>query len=240
VTDRRVAILTGASGCLGTELARRLAGDFEIVAVRHKRALSVDTQHQTFFDPLDPDVEGPFFRAYEVTADLTQPADRTRLCEVAAARGRVELLVNAAGVNNSSRLLSASAEGGADRVFAVNAFAPILLAREISEQVWMPGRTEGGGLSGPCVVNCSAAASLDSDSDRDAPMFAASKAALNVLSGHLAAEMAPFGVRVNCLLPAPFPDVVPVSRVADAVIELISSSDTGQMLAVWPDGNEYL
>jgi hypothetical protein len=33
---------------------------------------------------------------------------------------------------------------------------------------------------------------------------------------------------------------VPLERVADAVMELIASTESGRMLAIWPDGDEYL
>jgi NAD(P)-dependent dehydrogenase (short-subunit alcohol dehydrogenase family) len=238
VSDRRVAVVTGASGRLGTELARRLGAEFEVVAVRNRSGLEVDSQQQVFFDPLGPG-SGPLLPAvYEVTADVTDPGDRARLCEVAVARGPVEVLVNAAGASGPGRLLSARAPEADNAVFAVNAFAPVQLARQMAEVAWAPGARSVP--SAPCVVNCSAAASLDVDAERDSPVFAASKAALNVFSGHLAAEMAPLGVRVNCVLPAPFPAVVPLERVADAVMELIASTESGRMLAIWPDGDEYL
>lgn len=238
MNKRPVAVVTGAAGELGRELVPRLASSYDVVAVKHRRGLDVDTQHQSHFDPFTPSSRTEP-RVFEVTADLKSGRDRGRLCEITLARyGRVDLLVNGAGVHPPFQLLSRSTPTAWPDTFAVNALAPILLAKELAEQAWQVDLASTD--LQPCVVNCSAAASFSVDPERDAPLFAASKAALNVLSGHLAAELQHIPVRVNTIAPAPFPEIVATADVADAIEELIRTKETGRILAVWPDGRDYV
>jgi NAD(P)-dependent dehydrogenase (short-subunit alcohol dehydrogenase family) len=63
-------------------------------------------------------------------------------------------------------------------------------------------------------------------------VYAASKAALNQLSRHLAAEFGVFGVRVNALAPNNFPSVVRTESVASAIARLDGESVTGRVLVL--------
>jgi NAD(P)-dependent dehydrogenase (short-subunit alcohol dehydrogenase family) len=63
-------------------------------------------------------------------------------------------------------------------------------------------------------------------------VYAASKAAQNQVTRHLAAEFGVFGVRVNGLAPNSFPGVVDTERVARAIVRLDGEQVTGRILAV--------
>ncbi|MBL8700509.1 MAG: SDR family oxidoreductase [Alphaproteobacteria bacterium] len=119
-------------------------------------------------------------------ADLTVPAERARL--VAATDGPLAGLVHASGIV-STTLAADIAESEWDRVFAVNVKAPFFLSRDLAPRL-------GAGSS---VVFIGSIAAFRGTPD--APVYAASKAALRNVAATLALDWAARGVRVNCLAP---------------------------------------
>ncbi len=108
IVPKRVCLLTGASGRLGTAFCRRNASRYDIVAVYHSRFPQLVSQCSSLADPLAPEAESgenehPVFT---VQADLTRDDDIARLVEVALARfGRIDLLVNCAACSTRERAL---------------------------------------------------------------------------------------------------------------------------------------
>lgn len=234
---RPVVLLTGASGRLGTALCERLQSRYDVAAVWHTHAPDVDTDRRTYFDPLDPTAAGPEGAVFEIRADLTATGQVERVVELTLARfGRVDAVVNAIGRPLRATLL----DGGVEPIataFAVNALVPIAVAIEVARNAWR--HDAGGPVPGRSVVNVSAAAALDV-SDVSLGTAAAAKAALNVLTAHLADELRPFQARANAVAPASFPAVVPIERVVDAVVGLIDGDESGRLLVLWPDADELV
>lgn len=170
----RVALVTGASGGIGTATARALASDGWILALHHDRTRP-------------PSIPG----AAAFRADLTRPEAAPPLVRAVLKRfGRLDLLVNNAG----------AVLGGADfmkvteREFAanlrLNLTAPFLLAREAFKVLPRGGR----------VVNVSSIAAKFGGSPRSMA-YAAAKAGLEALTVSLAREGAARGILVNCVRP---------------------------------------
>jgi NAD(P)-dependent dehydrogenase (short-subunit alcohol dehydrogenase family) len=234
---RPVAVLTGASGRLGTALCERLRSRYDLVAVWHIHAPDVDTDRRMHFDPLDPAAAGAEGTVFEIRADLTERGQIERVVELALARfGRVDALVNAIGRPIRATLLDDGVEPLSSG-FAVNAIAPIAVAIEVARRAWR--HDAGGPVPGRSVVNVSAAAALDV-ADVSLGTAAAAKAALNVLTAHLADELRPYQVRANAVAPASFPDVIPLERVVDAVVGLLEGDESGRLLVLWPDSDELV
>ena len=148
-----------------------------------------------------------------VEADLAD-ADASLGCvdQASSLVGRIDLLVNAAGLYPSRLLLDLSATDW-DHLFAVNVRAPFVLATEVARllvDAGAPGH----------IVNITSTAS-----DRTRPgagHYSASKAALTSLTRALALELAPHRIHVNAVSPG-FVDadseVNPLSRDYVAAIE---------------------
>ena len=163
----KTAILTGASRGLGLELARALAergwrlvidarGAAELEAARAELAAGADV--------------------VAIAGDVTDPEHRARLVE--ASGESIDLLVNNASILGASPLpaLADYPLGELDRVFAVNAIAPLALA-----QLALPRMTAGA-----VIINVTSDAAVEAYEGWGG--YGASKAALEQLSSVLGAE----------------------------------------------------
>ena len=131
-------------------------------------------------------------RAWAAHVDVTDAADVERMVEHARqAAGPFGGLVNCAGIYPVTPLLDLSAEEW-DRVLAVNLRGPFLVTQAVARRMIVDG------VFGS-VVNVS------STSSRLArpgiAHYGASKAGLNQLTAVAAVELAPYGIRVNAILP---------------------------------------
>jgi len=70
--------------------------------------------------------------------------------------------------------------------------------------------------------------------------YSASKAALNLASGHLATELISHGVRVNVIAPNTFPGIVSWKRLFDGVQTVLETSSSGQILVLDKDHSSWL
>lgn len=135
--------------------------------------------------------------------------------EVLAAEGRVDVLVNNAGITCFGSVLEATPEE-LERVLAVNLKAPILLMKAVLPSMLAQGR-------GAIVNNASDQALVGK---RDAAIYGASKAALAQLTKSAALDWGARGVRVNCV--APGSTDTPMLR---GVLKILSERDQTGALA---------
>lgn len=235
--DRRVCLLTGAGGVLGDEFCRRWAAEYDIVAVCRQRVPGVPSQHEQYVDPLAPQQELAENAAavHVVYADLDDPADVERVVEVALARfGRIDLLVNNAAYQGhypTSMVDGGTALADLEQHLRSNVLAPFRLAVHVAQEHWLHRAAENR-ARGRNVINVSSTAGVRIYPFRGQAGYAASKAALNALTGHMAHEFGTFGVRVNALVPESFPQLVATAEVAAAIVRLDRSTATGEALVV--------
>jgi NAD(P)-dependent dehydrogenase (short-subunit alcohol dehydrogenase family) len=175
-----VAIVTGASSGIGRATARALAAaGAKVLAVGRRK------------DALDETADGlpstvPF------VADVVDEAAPAAVIDAAIARwGRVDVLVNNAGVFTGMPLADVTAER-IEQLFATNVTAPSLVASAA-----LPALREHRGT----IINVSS--TFGHRPIAGAAHYAASKAAIEALTRSWALELAADGVRVNAIAPGP-------------------------------------
>jgi 3-oxoacyl-[acyl-carrier protein] reductase len=187
VTDLhdRVALLTGASGGIGTALGRRLADEGVDVCLAYGR-------HGDDAEEVAAYARERGRRAVTVAADLADPQAPAELVALANRElGQVDLLIANAGVADISDWQHIDVDAW-NATLAVNLTAPFLLAQQVLPS--MIERRFGR------LLFVSSVAALNGGVV--GAHYASSKAGLHGLMHHLAPRVAADGVTVNCLAPA--------------------------------------
>jgi NAD(P)-dependent dehydrogenase (short-subunit alcohol dehydrogenase family) len=234
ITERRVCLLTGASGTLGSEFCRLFGSKYAIAAVYATRLPKFASQRLNHVDPL----RGPVPRkspnsVYAIRANLFDDGDVGRVVELTLARfGKIDLLVNAAVFSRwASALDTNDLIDSAMQQLEMNVLVPLKLAVTLARQFWRHREGENAAANRN-VINVSSSAGVYIYPNAKQIMYSASKAALNYLSCHLADEFAAIGVRVNAVAPNAFPGIVPTRRVAECIHEIDGGDMNGQILVV--------
>jgi len=234
--ERRVCLLTGAGGTLGDAFCQAYGAQYDIVAVCRHRAPAVASQDEWFVDPLEPGADVPEndSRVFVVHSDLEKDGQVERVVDMALARyGRVDLLVNNAAYSlwHPQGLVDGDvALDSIERHFAVNVGIPLRFATRLAQRFWLTRDLENREHNRN-IVNVSSVAATRVYPGGQA-VYGASKAALNQLTRHLAAEFGGFGVRANALAPNSFPSIVSTDSVAKAIARLDSDTVSGKVLVV--------
>jgi NAD(P)-dependent dehydrogenase (short-subunit alcohol dehydrogenase family) len=236
---KRVCLLTGASGTLGSDFIARYADRYSISAVYRHHVPIAASQGAAFVDPLDPDAEVPENRhpIFAVQGDISIETDCERIIDATLARfGRIDLLVHAATFSVWSPMIgSPRLRRSASGQFITNVVAPLNLSAMVAERYWATRQVENR-MMNRNVVNVSSVAGLRLYPRSGQSVYAASKAALNHITGHMAWEFDAIGVRVNATAANSFPSLVPTARATDAIVRLDEANDTGTIVVV--DGDE--
>jgi NAD(P)-dependent dehydrogenase (short-subunit alcohol dehydrogenase family) len=182
----KVCLITGGGSGIGRASAVLFAREGALVAVA-----DVDTAGGEETVRLARADGG---RATFVPADVTRPEDMERAVAEAVAFGgrqRLDVMFNNAGIG----FVGAVDETGPDdweRVMAVNVRGVFLGCRAAVRQM----KAQGGGGS---IINMSSAIAVTGLARRAA--YAASKGAVLALTRSMQVDLAPFGIRVNAILP---------------------------------------
>ncbi len=177
--DRRTALVTGGGSGIGraTALALAEAGLDVLVTGRGAAALS------------ETAVLHPGIRTH--VGDVSDPGDHDAIVAAAARSGRVDVVINNAGIGQPAALGRIAADR-AQETWATNVLGPTLLT-----QAALPYLIETRGI----IVNISS-----TYGSKPAPghsLYGASKAALEQLTRSWALELAEHGIRVNSVAPGP-------------------------------------
>lgn len=181
--DGKVAVVTGASKGIGAEVARALAKEGAAVVVNYASS-------KAGADKVVADITARGGKAVAVQADVAKEADIRRLfAEAKKAFGRLDVLVNNAGVYDFAPLEAITAEHY-HRMFNLNVLGLILTTQEAVKHF---------GPAGGSVVNISSVvARLAIPAST---VYAATKAAVDSITRTLGAELGPRKVRVNAVNP---------------------------------------
>jgi 3-oxoacyl-[acyl-carrier protein] reductase len=178
----QVAVVTGAAGGIGAAVAQRLADEGATVAVLDRDEAGAGATADRI------EAGGGSAVAYAVDVSVTAEVDRV-IGDVAARNGRLDVLVNNAGVTRDNLLFKMSDDEW-DSVIDVNLKSVFLCARA-AQRVMVPAR------SGK-IVSLSSRSALG---NRGQANYAAAKAGIQGLTATLAQELGPFGVNVNAVAP---------------------------------------
>jgi NAD(P)-dependent dehydrogenase (short-subunit alcohol dehydrogenase family) len=227
--SNRVVVVTGAAGKLGSVLCQSLAQSNDVVAAYHTRKPEFPSQLSW---PATGNPDEKTKRPWCVQVDLNNLEDVRRLVEVCLARhSRIDVVVNAAAdIRYRGRVtnLYYDRDSASDQI-ALNCIAPCALISVIFHECWKHERHLNT-LFNRNVINISSFSSMYVQTTSSQAYYGASKAALNILTLHLAAELAPYGVRANVLCPARFPDNIAIQKVVAAITELASGNQTGEVV----------
>lgn len=183
--DGRVALVTGGTRGIGLACVRAFAAEGAVVVWTGSSMASVERARARM--PESAADNG-------VPVDLAQPAAPGQMVAAVASRhGRLDVIVNNAGIMDADADPWAATVAEWDRVMAVNLRAAFFASRSAAELM----REAGGGsivMLGSIAGQIGGAAT--------GPAYVASKAGLEGLTRSLARRFAPLGIRVNCVAPS--------------------------------------
>lgn len=187
--ERRIVVVTGGSRGIGAATARLAAArghDVVLGYVRDGEAAA----------GVVADCRASGARAVAVRADVADEQEVVALFDVAMDElGRVDVVVNNAGILHRAARLEDFTRDRLDEVVAVNVVGAILVAREGVRRM----STRFGGRGG-AIVNVSSAASYLGSPDEFID-YAATKGAMDTMTIGLAKEVAADNIRVNAVRP---------------------------------------
>jgi short-subunit dehydrogenase len=180
----QVVLLTGASGGLGTYMARAFAERKVKLALTAHPGVDLENLRQSIADG--------GAQAVALTCDLRDPSQRREMLAVVRKRlGPIDILVNNAGVEFNSAYHDLS-EDQVLEVLSVNLEAPMILSRLVLPE--MLGRRQGH------IVNISSLAGKSGPAFQEP--YAATKAGLVALTQSLRATYRGSGVSASVIVPA--------------------------------------
>lgn len=182
--DGKAAIVTGAGSGIGQAIARRFARSgarVYLADIRREQAEETARQIQ----------EDGGTAGIAVACDVTSEEATRREFEKIAAEGRIDILVNSAGVSHIGRLENTSVEDF-DRLFRVNVKGVYLSMKAAIE----PMKRAGGGV----ILNLASIAATAGLSDRFA--YSMTKGAVLSMTLSVAKDYLADGIRCNCISPA--------------------------------------
>lgn len=201
--NKRIAVITGGTGGIGSAISQRLANEFHVIACyykdgKHEEAKRWQTMQQEAGYSIDI-----------LYADSSKYADCEKLIALIAERyGRIDVLVNNAGITNDASLKKMSFEqwqtvidANLTSVFNMTRNAlPLMIEKNYGRIISISSINGRKGQFGQCN-------------------YAASKAALYGFTKSLALEVANKGITVNTISPG----YIETPMLADVKPEVLQS-----------------
>jgi len=178
----QVAIITGAASGIGNAIARQLFAAGVRLALIDRQPGRLDGE--------DPSSDRVTWLLGDITAEATVEA---MVNQVADRYGRIDILVNSAGITGKTNIQSHQVESDdLHNVFNVNFFGSFLMAKYVLPQMLKHGYGR--------VLHIASIAGKEGNAGMLA--YSASKAAVIGMTKVQGKEYAETGITVNCLAPA--------------------------------------
>jgi len=213
---QKIAWITGGGTGIGEAAARALAETGWTVVISGRRADMLDNAAAALPGTVETEA-----------LDVSDAADVERVAQAILARhGRIDLLVNSAGVNAKNRSWADVDTPTWDRIIDINLNGTLYCIRAVLPAM----RAQGGGT----VVNVSSWAGKF-PSKLTGPAYNASKHAVVALTHSLNMEEFKHGVRATAFCPGevatPILENRPVPVTAEEKARMLQSEDCGQAIA---------
>ena len=180
----KTVVITGCNRGLGKQLL------LSFVEKRYRIIAFIRKQNEEFSEFVEDLKEKYSSNIRIVYADFREESSLNHaLDEIEKMNIAIDVLVNNAGINNSTRPIFNTEYSDVEECFKVNYFAPFLITKRIASLMIH----EGVGS----IINISSTVSINTDMAESC--YGASKAALNLFTKSVAQELAPFGVRMNAV-----------------------------------------
>ena len=179
-----VMLVTGGSRGIGAAVSRLAAANGYAVVVNYTASADAATA-------LVAEIDNGSIAVQADVAD--EGAVLAMFAAIDARFGRIDVLVNNAGVAGSYGALDSYTVEALDRLWAVNLTGPFVCAREAVRRMRAGGR-------GGSIINISSKAAVLGGSN-EWVHYAASKGGIDTMTIGLAKELAPHGIRVNAVRP---------------------------------------
>ena len=186
--DGEVAVVVGGGGVLAGAMADGLARAGARVAVAGRTKENAEKRAQA--------ITAAGYEAIGVQCDSTRKADVERLLATVLEKyGRVDILINAAGVNSATPFFEVG-EDEWHRILDIDLKSVFLACQVFAKAMVVAGH-------GGSIINITSVSSGPPLSK--VFTYGVAKAGVNQITQFLARELAPHKVRVNAILPGFFP-----------------------------------
>jgi L-fucose dehydrogenase len=179
----KVVLITGGAKGIGAAISRGVAREGGVPVIVDRDALAVAE--------IQSELERGGTRSHSITTELAVPANcSAAVSEAVRVTGRLDALVNNAGVNDRIGL----EHGGPEQY--VESLQRNLLHCFNMAHYSLPWLKQSQG----CIVNISSKTAITGQGGTSG--YASSKGAILALTREWAAELLPYGIRVNAVVPA--------------------------------------
>jgi NAD(P)-dependent dehydrogenase (short-subunit alcohol dehydrogenase family) len=180
----QVAIITGAGRNIGKAMAKLFAAEGAKIAVAE--------MHEGRGSAVVEEITKAGGDAMLVLCDVSKSSDVQQMAEKVVERfNAIDILVNNAALTDHATILDC-AEEEFDKVIAVSLKGPFLVTQHVARQMVKQGR-------GGKILNFGSTSGMIGRHDGIA--YAAAKAGVINMTRAMAVQLAPYKIRVNCVVP---------------------------------------
>jgi glucose 1-dehydrogenase len=190
--ERRVAVVTGSSIGIGKAIALEFANAGYSVVINARNEEELKQAAKDISNSIED-----AGRIVSIPGDISQEPVCISLIESAVKQfGRIDVLVNNAGIGGESKKIYELTEKDWDEVIDVNLKGTFLCTREAVKNMMKDGSNNNSNYS---IINISSV--HEQTPQPESAPYAASKGGMQMLTKTIALELAEKGIRVNGIAP---------------------------------------
>ena len=192
--ERRVAVVTGSSKGIGKAIALEFANAGYSVVINARNEEELKQAAKDISNSIKD-----AGRIVSIPGDISQEPVCISLIESAVRQfGRIDVLVNNAGIGGESKKINELTEKDWDQVIDVNLKGAFLCTREAVKNMMKDGNNNNNN-SNYSIINVSSV--HEQTPQPESAPYAASKGGMQMLTKTIALELAEKGIRINGIAP---------------------------------------